>query len=134
MYIFYNSAIDPQNKGFLTYDEFYKNLLRIAQLTHPEAYVIYKQCLDSQKNLLSMKQLFKALGGAWSYKSYISFTNILSIYFQQNNITTSFFLFQKIENGLKNPSIRIVFQLSNRNTINKYNFMWVIQYISIYQA
>ncbi len=63
-YLFYNSAIDPQNKGYLTYDEFFKNLSRAIKLTHPETYVIYKQCIDPQKNLLSMKSLFKTLGGA----------------------------------------------------------------------
>lgn len=60
-----NIAIDPQNKGYLTYDEFYKNLSRIIKLSHPEAYVVYKQSLCPQKGLLSMKTLFKVLGGSW---------------------------------------------------------------------
>lgn len=63
--IFSNVDVDPQNKGFLTYDEFYKNISKAVKLSHPEAYVVYKQCLDQQKNLLSMKSLFKTLGGSW---------------------------------------------------------------------
>lgn len=64
MYIYFYLAIDPQNKQLLSYDEFFKNLSRVVKLTHPETYVVFKQCLDAQKHLLSVKQFFKALGGA----------------------------------------------------------------------
>lgn len=56
---------DPNNKGFLTYDEFYKNISKTIKITHPECYVVYKQAIDQSRSLLSMKILFKLLGGAW---------------------------------------------------------------------
>lgn len=48
----------------LTYDEFYKCLGKIVKLTHPEAYNIFKN--NKSQDCLSMKALFKSLGGAWS--------------------------------------------------------------------
>jgi len=46
----------------LTYDEFYKCLGKIVKLTHPEAYNIFKN--NKSQDCLSMKALFKSLGGA----------------------------------------------------------------------
>ena len=53
--------IDPSNKGFLSYDEFTKNLSRHIKLTNPEYYIIYK--ISKDKERLCMKKLFKAMGG-----------------------------------------------------------------------
>ena len=58
-----NVDIDPSNKGFLSYDDFHKNVNKMVKLTHPEAYVIFKA--NKQQDNLSMKMLFKYLGGAW---------------------------------------------------------------------
>ena len=55
-------GIDPSNKGCLCYDEFYKNIRNLVKLTHPETFVVFKSNLQQSK--LSMKQLFKSLGGA----------------------------------------------------------------------
>lgn len=57
-------SLDPVNSGYLSYDDFYKNASKIVKLSHPEAYVVYKYSLCPQRNLLSMKNLFKALGGS----------------------------------------------------------------------
>ena len=54
--------MDPENKGCLGYDEFYKSLCKLVKVTHPETYVIYKNCMEN--GCLSMKQLFRALGGS----------------------------------------------------------------------
>lgn len=66
-----NIGIDPNNKGCLGYDEFHGNLCNIVPLTHPEAYVIFKN--NKQQDKLSMKQLFKSLGGAWFKPSLLYF-------------------------------------------------------------
>ena len=58
------SDIDPSNKGSLDYDEFSKNVSRHIKLSNPKLYVIYKYSCEKDK--LSMKKLFKNLGGAWS--------------------------------------------------------------------
>ena len=48
----------------IDYDEFYKNVCKVVgRLTHPEAYIIFKECKDN-KNKLVMKNLFKLLGGS----------------------------------------------------------------------
>ena len=54
--------MDPNNKKFLSYDEFHKNMGRIVKLSHPETYVIFKN--NKQQECVSMKSLFKSLGGA----------------------------------------------------------------------
>ena len=38
----------------------------VGRLSHPEAYIIFKECKDS-KNKLVMKSLFKLLGGSVWY-------------------------------------------------------------------
>lgn len=54
--------MDPQNKGFLSYDEFSRNLGRHLKLSNQKLYVIFKY--STEKEQLSMKKLFKNLGGA----------------------------------------------------------------------
>lgn len=54
--------MDPSNKGYLEFDEFSRNLSRHLKLSNPELYVIYKYSID--KDQLSMKKLFKNLGGS----------------------------------------------------------------------
>jgi hypothetical protein len=54
--------VDPTNKGYLEYDDFSKNISRLLKLTNPELYSVFKFAID--KDVLSMKKLFKGLGGA----------------------------------------------------------------------
>jgi len=54
--------VDPSNRGLLEFDEFSKNLSRHLKLTNPELYVIFKYSIDKEQ--LSMKKLFKNLGGS----------------------------------------------------------------------
>ena len=54
--------VDPSNKGFLEFDDFSKNVGRHVKLSNPELYVIYKYSIDKEQ--LSMKKLFKNLGGS----------------------------------------------------------------------
>ena len=75
-----NIGVDPTNKCLLTYDEFYKCLGKIVKLTHPEAYNIFKN--NKSQDCLSMKALFKSLGGAWSqninnFNYYTLFTKLI---------------------------------------------------------
>lgn len=54
--------VDPSNKGFLSYDEFSRNLSRHIKLSNQKTYVIFKYSLEKEQ--LSMKKLFRNLGGA----------------------------------------------------------------------
>lgn len=38
---------------------------KIVNVSHPETYVIFKQCIEGEKNVLKVKNLFRLLGGAW---------------------------------------------------------------------
>ena len=41
--------VDPSNKKNLPYDEFFKNLGQVVKLSHPEAYIIFKHCINQGK-------------------------------------------------------------------------------------
>jgi hypothetical protein len=60
-----NLAVDPTKKGTLAYDELYKGLTSIIPLTHQEVYALFRHCkVDKDSNLLSMKALWKVMGGS----------------------------------------------------------------------
>lgn len=60
-----NLAVDPTKKGTLTYDELYKGLTSIIPLAHQEVYAIFRHCrADKDSNVLSMKSLWKVMGGS----------------------------------------------------------------------
>lgn len=60
--IWFIKNVDPAGKQSLSYDDFSKNLSKIVKLTSPELYALYKTSIEKEK--LSMKKLFKVLGGA----------------------------------------------------------------------
>jgi hypothetical protein len=54
--------VDPANRGSLEYEDFSKNISRVIKLSNPELYSVFKFAID--RDQLSMKRLFKGLGGA----------------------------------------------------------------------